>query len=130
MQEYLGPVRAICARLPEAYEERAWHGVRWRIRKRTFAHLLPIDAGRPPAYARAAGTDGPAVVLTFSSSGPELAALHHVGPPFFAAPWGSAVVGVVLAPDVDHEELVELLTDSFCLLAPRALAERVRAGSQ
>lgn len=126
MEEYLGPLREICARLPEAYEEPAWVGVRWRIRTRTFAHVLPIDGGRPPAFARAAGTDGPAVVLTFRSAGPELAALHHCGPPFFPAPWGPDVVGMVLDPDVDRTELAELLTESFCLLAPRRLASLVR----
>jgi hypothetical protein len=128
VEEFLGPVRAICLGLPEAYEEQAWRGVRWRIRKRTFAHLLPIDDGRPPAFARAAGTDGPVVVLTFRSSGPELAALHHAGPPFFSAPWGPDVVGMVLAPDVDAVELAELLTESFCVLAPRRLADAVPRG--
>ena len=43
-------------------------GTRWRIRKRTFAHVLTIEAGWPPAYARAAATDGPCTVLTFRST--------------------------------------------------------------
>lgn len=51
-------IRSVCLRLRDAYEERAWVGVRWRVRKRTFAHVLVVDAAWPPAYARAAGTDG------------------------------------------------------------------------
>lgn len=39
---------------------------------------------------------------------------------------GPDVVGMVLDPDVDRTELAELLTESFCLLAPRRLASLVR----
>lgn len=35
-------VRAACAHLPEAYEEQAYAGFRWRIRGRTLAHLVTI----------------------------------------------------------------------------------------
>ncbi len=31
----LDELRAVCLGLPEAYEEQAWTGRRWRIRKRT-----------------------------------------------------------------------------------------------
>ena len=51
---------AICLALPEAREEEAWVGTRWRIRTATFAHAVAIADGWPPAYAAAAGTDGPA----------------------------------------------------------------------
>jgi hypothetical protein len=50
----LARLREVCACLPEAREEAAWVGVRWRIRQQTFAHVLMIDQGRPPAYAKAA----------------------------------------------------------------------------
>jgi hypothetical protein len=60
----LATLRSMCLGLPEAHEELAWVGTRWCVRKRNFAHVLPIDAGWPPAYARAAGSDGPVTVLT------------------------------------------------------------------
>ena len=52
-------VAAICLALPEAHEQDAWIGVRWRIRQRTFAHLAHVDprggsvfgAGRAAAAA-------------------------------------------------------------------------------
>ena len=89
-------VRAACRALPEAYEEDAWVGIRWRIRTRTFAHVLTIADGRPPGYVRAAGTDGPAVVLMFRAGGDELTALRSGGTPFFAPPWRADEVGMLV----------------------------------
>ncbi len=31
--------------LPDAYEEDAWTGVRWRVRSKTFAHILVAQKG-------------------------------------------------------------------------------------
>jgi hypothetical protein len=45
----LSRLRSVCLGLPEAHEETAWVGVRWRIRTNTFAHVLVINAGWPPA---------------------------------------------------------------------------------
>jgi hypothetical protein len=83
-----------------------------------------VADGWPPAYARAAGTDGPCTVLTFRSSGAELDVLGATGHPFFRPPWGPDVVGMVLEADPDWTEVAELLTDSFRVLAPRRLAAR------
>ena len=118
-------LRSVCLALPEAYEESAWVGTRWRIRKKTFAHVLTIDAGRPPGYARAAATEGPVTVLTFESSGPELAALSEAGHPFFKPPWRPTVVGMVLGAAVDWDEVEELLAESYCVHAPKKLVELV-----
>ena len=85
--QLLAGVRAIALALPDAYEEQAWVGTRWRVRGRTFAHLLTIEDGRPEGHARAAGTAGPCRILTFRSSGLELETLRRTGPPFFAPPW-------------------------------------------
>ena len=41
--EILDRLRPICRRLPDAYEEPAWIGVRWRIRNRTVAHVYTAD---------------------------------------------------------------------------------------
>ena len=126
--QFLTVLRAVCLALPEAREEEAWVGTRWRVGKDTFAHVLGVRDGWPPAYALSAGTDGPVVVLTFRSSGPELAALTGSGPPYFKPPWHPQVVGLVLgtggAPTAD--ELAELLTESYCLLAPRRLVDQVQ----
>ncbi len=123
--EIVAEVRSVCLGLPEAHEEQAWVGTRWRIRERTFAHVLVIDSGWPPAYARAAGSDGPINVMMFRSSGPEVDALRNAGHPFFAPPWRADEVGMVLDAGVDWDEVAELLTESYCAVAPRKLVERV-----
>jgi hypothetical protein len=118
--EVVAALRGLCLPLSGAYEEPAWVGTRWRVRQRTFAHVLTIDSGWPPAYARAAGTDGPAVVLTFESAGDELEALARVGRPFFKPPWRATVVGLELVDRVDWAEVAELITESHRLqAAPR-----------
>src|ERR1044071_8028313 len=96
--------------LPEAREDDAWTGTAWRIRKKTFAHVLHIADGWPPAYARAGGHDGPLDILTFRSSGPELTALRNPGNPFVAPIWRQDEVGLVLGAKPDWGEIAELLT--------------------
>ena len=125
--EFVARVRAVCLDLPEVDEEEAWTGTRWRVRGRTFAHLVAIADGWPGAYARAAGSDGPVTVLTFRSSGPELEVLRRLGPPFFAPVWRTDEVGLVLGAATDWSEVAELLTDSYCVQAPKRLAAGVLA---
>jgi len=121
----LAKLRAICGALPGAVEQIAWVGVRWQVRKRTFAHVLVIDDGWPPAYARAAGSDGPLTVLTFRSAGPLCDALCASGAPFFRAQWGvtwgTKVVGMRLEGRVAWKKVAALLAGSHALLAPKAL---------
>ena len=117
-------LRAICLALPETYEETAWTGVRWCVRKRTFAHVLTIDEGKPDAYARFVGA-GPVTVVTFRAPADELAAFVQAAPPYFVARWGTDVVGLQLRDDTDWDEVAELMTDSFCVMAPQKLIDRV-----
>lgn len=118
-------VRSICLGLPDVREEQAWVGTRWQVRGRTFAHVLRVEEGWPPAYARASGRDGPIDVLMVRSSGPELDALRGGGPPFFAPPWRADEVGLVLGEPVDWTEVAELVTESYCARAPARLAALV-----
>jgi hypothetical protein len=110
--------------LPEVVEEEAWVGVRWRVRSKTFAHVLAVAHGWPPAYATASALDD-AVVLMFRSADPELGVLRAGGPPFFAPPWRRDEVGLVLADDTDWTEVRELLTESYCCQAPARLRDAV-----
>jgi hypothetical protein len=112
--DVVAELRSVCCGLPEAVEEQAWAGTRWRIRRRTFAHVLTIDSD-----------DGPVTVMTFRAAGPELDALRRAGHPFFQPDWGSDVVGMVLDAGVDWDEVSELLTESYCVLAPKKLVDLV-----
>jgi hypothetical protein len=126
--EVLAQLRPVCLGLPETYEEPAWVGIRWRVRKRTFAHVLTVDPEGgvyAAAYARAAGIDEPICTMTFRSPGDEIEALVARGHPFYQPGWGDDVVGMVLHDDVDWDEVAELLTESYCVLAPQKLVARV-----
>ena len=121
----LDSLRARCLALPDAYEEDAWVGTRWCVRKKTFAHVLMVVDGRPASYAKAAGTDGPVCVLTFRSTEDPSA----LGPKFFRAVWGTNwgadVVGLVLGGRIPWKPIGELLTESYRLMAPAKLADQV-----
>ncbi|MFC4017154.1 MmcQ/YjbR family DNA-binding protein [Micromonospora sp. GCM10011542] len=127
--EFLDRLRPICLGLPESYEEPAWVGTRWRIRKRTFAHVLTVDPDHQIAHARAAELDRPGCVLILRAPGDEIAALVAAGYPFYKPEWGPNVLGMALDDDTDWDELAELLAESYRLLAPKRLAAQVdRAG--
>jgi hypothetical protein len=123
--EVLDRVRPICLGLPESYEERAWVGTRWCVRKKTFAHVATIEDGWPPAFARVAGTDGPCTLLVFRATGEELEMLQNAGPPYLNAGWGRDAVGLTIDGDTDWTEVAELLTESYCVMAPKKLAALV-----
>ena len=123
----LARLRKACLALPETREEQAWVGTRWCVRKETFAHVLMIADAWPPVYARAAGTDGPACVLTFQSLGPRVDPETFSRVPYFRPRWRPDIVGRILGSNVDWDDIARLLTASYCLLAPKKLAEQVRS---
>ena len=123
------PLREICLGLPGAYEEQAWVGTRWRVRGRTFAHVLTVDPDHHAAYARVTGGDQPVPLLTFRVPPDELDALVAGGPPYFRGSWGRDVVVLVLHDDIDWTEIAELMTESYCVLAPKKLVAQVRRPS-
>lgn len=119
--DVLARLRSVCLGLPDAYEESAWVGTRWCVRKKNFAHVLMIDSGWPPAYAGAAACNGPACVLTFRLSKAKLAAPRFARHPFFRPVWFPNIAGMVLDARTDWDEVEALLTGSYCVLAPRKL---------
>ncbi len=120
-EELVERLRPICLALPDAYEETAWAGTRWMVRKKTFAHVLAVDRESPPLLAKAHELTGAAHIVTFRSEGEELEVLRHAGHPYFYAGWGRDVVGLVLDDDTDWDEVTELLTESYCVMAPQKL---------
>jgi hypothetical protein len=112
-------VRALCLALPEATvrvdESRtparstAWS---FEIRRRSFCLLV----------ARA-GSAGQAVPLLVLRAGPtDREALLSIGHPFFAPrAGGHDRVVVLLTGETDWEQVRELVTDSYRILAPKKL---------
>ena len=118
-------LRLTCLDLPEAYEEAAWVGTRWLVRKKNFAHVLMIDRGWPPAYAKVAATDGPACVLTFRSRQPARAIARFAERPFFRPGWWPNIVGMEIDARTDWDDVASLLVASYRVLAPQKLAALV-----
>ncbi|MFF0275704.1 MmcQ/YjbR family DNA-binding protein [Streptomyces sp. NPDC004330] len=123
--EILNRLRSICRQMPESHEEPAWIGVRWRIRARTFAHVYAPDVERSPVYAPYATEGREPVVMTFRVPDDDLLGLTAPGFPYFRADWGPNVVVAVLGDHTDWTEIAELVTDSYCGMAPKFLAARV-----
>ena len=104
-------LRKVLDALPDCEIEDAWVGVRWRVRQQTVAHV-------------AGGEDGK-FRITFRAEPDEVVAFEHLGEPYFRCDWGHNVVGLILDERTDWDELVELLTDSYCIQAPAKLADTV-----
>jgi len=104
-------LREILESFPRCAEEDAWVGVRWRVGPATVAHVF--------------GGEDQLFRIVFRAEPDEVMAFQHLGDPYFKAGWGGNVVGMVLDERTDWAELAELLTDSYCLQAPRTLADRV-----
>ncbi|MDI6909641.1 MmcQ/YjbR family DNA-binding protein [Nocardioides sp.] len=118
---------AITGPLPDSYEEDAWTGVRWRVRKKTFAHVMVAQEGYESAYRDITGDPEPRTVLTFHAAGDELLALTHAGLPFYRPPWSPTVVGLVLDEGTDWDEVAELVTESYRCCAPQRLVRQLDA---
>jgi len=127
IEEAVRRVATIVETLPETLEQDAWVGVRWRIRTSTFAHVFPAAGDKPAGSARAAGTREPSVLLTFRARAQDAAALRELGPPWFKPDWSPTAAGVRITDATDWTELTEVLTESYCLRAPRKLARVVLA---
>ncbi|MDB5471123.1 MAG: hypothetical protein JWR84_2683 [Caulobacter sp.] len=124
--DIVSALRAICLGLPEAHEEPAWTGTRWRIGKQTFAHVVRIEDGWPPAYASAAGLPGPLTVLTFRSTIAGFDPLHYAQAPFFRPPWFADIVGLRLDAATDWDEVAGLIAASYRALVPQKLVARLK----
>jgi hypothetical protein len=107
--------------LPEAYEEDAWTGVRWRVRARTFAHVMVAQPGFESSFRDLTGVADPTTVLTFHATGEELLALAYAGLPFYKPPWSPTIVGMVVDGDTDWAEVGDLVMESYRVRAPRKL---------
>ena len=119
--EVVARVAATALALPAAHEEDAWTGVRWRIRGRTFGHVLVAQEGYRSSYRMATGIAVPTTVLTFRSEGEEALALERAGHPFYKPPWSPTIMGMVLEAGTDWAEVAELVIESYRFCAPQKL---------
>lgn len=110
-REMIDRIREAVADLPSCDEEDAWVGVRWRVGTATVAHVF-------------GGEDGLFRIIFRGEPG-EVMAFQHLGAPYFKTDWGRDVIGMILDDDTDWKELSELITESYCLIAPAYLVDQV-----
>jgi hypothetical protein len=120
-------LRKICLALPEATEEPAWVGIRWCVAEKNFAHVLMVSGGWPPAYAKAAGSDGPLCVLTFRSDLAAFAPGSFARHPYFKPPWWPNILGMALGGKTDWIAVKAHLAASYRLRAPKRLSAGITA---
>jgi hypothetical protein len=111
-------VRKLCLALPEVTVRvdhsltRARSTARsFDIRRRSFCLLVAVE--------KPAGEPVPLLVLRADPD--EREALLSIGHPFFAPRAGPGRIGVRLNDDTDWEEIRELVTESYRVLAPKKL---------
>jgi YjbR len=83
------------------------------IRRRSFCLLV---ATKDP-------TGSPVSRLVLRADPDDRAALVSIGHPYFAPRAGRDRLGVLLTDDTDWEEIRELVTESYRILAPKKLIE-------
>ncbi len=114
-------LRRLCLALPEAHEVEAWGEPTFRVRNKLFAMFASADnhhgGGRPAVWCKAA-------------PGNQEIMIHLAPDRFFKPPYvgPSGWVGAWLDRTVDWAELDGLLRDSYCLVAPKKLAQLLMQG--
>jgi len=112
-------VRAMCLALPEVEVRVDYSLTRTRstaqsfdIRRRSFCLLV----------AREGATGEPVPLLVLRADPDEREVLLSIGHPFFAPRVGRGRIGVLLTDDTDWEEIRELVTESYRVVAPKKLS--------
>ena len=119
-QDILERVRTLCLALPEVTVRVDGSLTRTRstalsfdIRRRSFCLLV----------AREGSTGKPVPLLVLRADPDEREVLLSIGRPFFAPRAGRDRIGVLLTDGTDWEEIRELVTESYRVLAPKKLTE-------
>jgi len=115
-------VRTLCLALPEVTVRVDESLVRTRstawsfdIRRRSFCLLVSFENA----------TGKPVTQLVLRADPEEREALLFIGPPFSASRAGRGRIRVVLTDDTDWEEIRQLVTESYRVLAPKKLTALV-----
>jgi predicted DNA-binding protein (MmcQ/YjbR family) len=114
----LARLRAICLGLPQAHEVVAWGEPTFRVRNKMFAMYASENthhgAGRSAVWCKATHVDQDFLVRTEPQR-------------FFVPPYvgPSGWVGIYLDRSPDWTVIADLLTTSYCLVAPKRLSAQL-----
>lgn len=104
-------IREVCLALPETTENAEGWSRNFEIRRRSFCLFLTPNS----PY----GNNVPLLVLRSTDDDRDM--YLAVGHPFFEIPRNNKRVGLMLSNTTDWEEVRELVTDSYCMIAPKKL---------
>jgi hypothetical protein len=117
-EEIFERVSTLCRALPEV----TVRSDASRIRTRSTAHSFDIPRRSfCLLVATESPTGNPVPLLVLRAEFDERDALLAIGHPFFAPRAGPGRIGVLLTKNTDWEEIRELLTESYRILAPKKL---------
>lgn len=115
--ERLVRLRAICLALPEATERETWGDATFRVRDRIFA----------------LGRGGSEINAVYCKARPGVQEMLVAADParFFVPAYVGhhGWIGIKLDGATDWEELEDLLTESYCMTAPKRLAALIAVAS-
>lgn len=103
-------VREVCLSLPEVLEYAEGWARNFEIRKRSFCLVVGREA-----------PTGGELVLVIRASDEDRDTFLALGLPFFEIPKNKWKVGFALSDTTDWDEVRELITESYCLVAPKKL---------
>jgi predicted DNA-binding protein (MmcQ/YjbR family) len=106
----LAKLRKIALALPEATEEFTWESPNFRVRKKIFVMAAPDGSS---ISMKADPDERPALL--------ENEARFYLPPYVATKGW----IGMHLTAGVDWSEVAELVTTSYCIIAPKTLARLV-----
>lgn len=112
-------LRKLCLALPEAHEVEAWGEPTFRVRNKMFAMFAAPNnhhgGGRPAVWCKASPVNQRLMV--------EAAPDRFFVPPYVGP---SGWIGVWLDGKIDWNDLAELVTDSYRMIAPKKLTREPR----
>ena len=114
-EHHLERAREVCLALPEATEELTWGHPNFRVRGKIFAGI-------------GLGGDGVAeTTMTMKAPPGEQELLLAEGHPFFYPKYvgSKGWIGIVIDDATDWEEVRELVTDSFRVIAPKTVSRQL-----
>ena len=121
-QDIVERIRTLCLALPEvtvrvdySRSDARSTAYSFDIRRRSFCLLV----------AREGPAGKPVPLLVLRASPDEREALLSIGHPFLASRAGRDRIVVVLNDDTDWQEIRELVTESYRILAPKKLTARL-----
>ena len=114
-EEVFERVRAHCESLPETTVRSDAYAHAFQIRLRIFVCLAGVPKG-----------DGTSVsVLGLRADPDERRFLLASGHPYFPSNSGVDRLGIILDDDTDWDQVCELITDSYRLMAPKKLSAQL-----